>query len=120
MDTVLDPHNLPDTVLDAMGRDVGGFDFAIGRDAPLHIRDGHGSVAAESARGQRAVTAADYARIPAILNAPDAIVSAGVSGVGHPMVRIVKQIDDEKYTAAFELRAGRRTLAAQSLWIGKP
>ena len=48
------------------------------------------------------------------------IVSAGSSGVGHPIVRFIKEIGGESYTTAFELRAGRKTLAPQSFWIGRP
>lgn len=105
---------------EALGRDANGFDLSIGRDAPLHIHGHHGNVAAEAARGQRAVTAADFARLPQIVSHPDDIVPAGSSGVGHPIVRFIKEIDGENYTAAFELRAGRKTLALQSFWIGRP
>ena len=42
------------------------------------------------------------------------IVSAGSSGVGHPIARFIKEIGGESYTAAFELRTGRKTLALQS------
>lgn len=101
-------------------RDATGFDFSIGRDAPLHIRGSHGDAAAEAARGQRAVVAADYAYLPQIVNEPDDIIPAGSSGVGHPVVRFIKEISGEVYTAAFELRAGRKTLALQSFWIGRP
>lgn len=100
--------------------DAAGFDFAIGRDAPLHIRARHGDTATESLRGQRGVTADDYANLPTIVNAPDAIEAAGQSGVGRPVVRFIKEIGGEKFVAAFEVRTGRKMLALQSLWVGKP
>lgn len=108
------------TVQRLTGRDVAGFDLAIGRDAPLHIRGHHGDAASEALRGQRAIVAADYAHLPAIVDAPDAMEPAGLSDVGHPVVRFIKVIGGEKYSAAFELRTGRKMLALQSLWVGKP
>ncbi|MCE7932772.1 MAG: hypothetical protein DYH17_15540 [Xanthomonadales bacterium PRO6] len=107
-------------VAEKIGRKVDGFDFAVGRDAPIHIRATHGDSGAEGLRGQRAVMPKDYARLPLIVDDPDAIQPAGLSGVGHPIVRFIRVIDGEKFIAALEVRGGRKTLALQSLWIGKP
>lgn len=40
------------------------WDWTIDKNAPWHIRGGHGDAATEAPRGQRAITAADYALIP--------------------------------------------------------
>jgi hypothetical protein len=96
---------------------VDGFDFALDPYSVRHIRDEHGDEAVESRRGQRAVVAADYARLPALLSNPDEVVDGGRSNVGHRIVRYVKRIGDELYTAAFEIRTGRKMLALQSMWI---
>lgn len=79
-------------ISEALKRNASGFDFSIGRDAPLHIHGHHGNIAAEAARGQRAVTAADFARLPQIASHPDDIVPVGSSGVGHPIVRFIKRL----------------------------
>lgn len=47
------------------------YDWAVGQYAPLHIHKEHGDAATESARGQRAVTAEDYARIPGVIASAD-------------------------------------------------
>lgn len=60
-------------VKELVGKDVRGFDFALDRNAPLHIRKGHTDPDKEEPRGQRPITAEDYSRLPAILNAADLI-----------------------------------------------
>jgi hypothetical protein len=49
------------------------YDWTIGQYAPRHILKEHGDAPTEAARGQRAPTAEDYARIPEIISAPDRI-----------------------------------------------
>lgn len=97
--------------------DVALFDYSLDRSSVRHVLGEHGDKATEARRGQRAVTAMDYASLPKLLNAPDSMELGGVSDVGHPIVRITKQIDGELVTAAFEVRAKRKMLALQSLWI---
>lgn len=108
------------TIAQLKGMDVGGFDFALDRSAVGHVQLKHGNPGTEAARGQFPVTATDYARLPQMLNTPDAIEDAGNSDVGAPVIRISKQIDGRVYVAVFELRARRRTLALQSFWIRRP
>jgi hypothetical protein len=51
----------------------------------------------------------------------DRIEYGGTSDVGRPVVRVVKRIGDLEYWAVFEVRARRRMLALQTLWIrGRP
>jgi hypothetical protein len=97
--------------------DVSGYDYALDRDAVGHVRIEHGEDAVEVRRGQRAVTAADYRRLPAILNAPDAVEDAGASRIGTPLVRFVKKFGAEEYVAVFGVRRGRRMLGLQTMWI---
>jgi hypothetical protein len=49
------------------------YDWTIGQYAPRHILKEHGDASTEAARGQRAPTAEDYARIQEIISAPDRI-----------------------------------------------
>jgi hypothetical protein len=65
-----------ETVSDLTGADAVRselYDWTIGQYAPKHILKEHGDAPAEAARGQRAPTAEDYARIPEIISAPERI-----------------------------------------------
>lgn len=101
------------------GVSVAGFDYALDASVVGHVQRNHGDAKAEDRRGQRAVTAVDYAALPTLLNAPDRVEDAGVSDVGNPMVRYTKTIGGEMFVAAFEVRKKRRMLVLQSLWIRK-
>jgi hypothetical protein len=108
------------TIKDAINADVAGFDYALDRSTVRHVDSAHGDPKIEANRGQRAVIASDYAHLPLLLNAPDAIEAAGKSWrSGQPLVRVRKQIDGEEFTAVFELRRQRRMLALESLYIVK-
>ncbi|MHB1183387.1 MAG: PBECR3 domain-containing polyvalent protein [Desulfobulbia bacterium] len=104
-------------VAELKGLDAAGYDYALDASAVGHIRRKHGDVAGEGSRGQRAVTAEDYAGLPGMLNDPDRVEDGGLSDVGQPVVRYVKEIGGEIYTAAFEARKGRRMLSLISMWI---
>jgi len=97
--------------------DAALFDFSLDPAGVRHVMRSHGDAGREEARGQRAVTAADFALLPRIINAPDAVEDAGQSGIGAPLVRYVRRIGSETFTAVFAVRTGRRTLALQSLWV---
>ncbi len=96
----------------ATGIDARLYDYAVDPSAVLHVRRIHGSDAAEAERGQRAVTADDYAVLPELLNAPDAVKESD------GLLIYVKTIDGEKYQAVFEVRPKRRMLALKSMWVG--
>lgn len=103
-----------------VGRDVGGFDYAMDRNAINHVRRKHGDVAAEASRGQRAVVAADYARLPQVLSMPDAIEDAGASwSTGQTTVLLRRRFGGEEYVSVWEVREGRKSLALLSFWIRK-
>lgn len=96
---------------------VGGFDFALDASAVRHIQRQHGNDGAERRRGQRAVTQADYAQLPAILNDPDTVTDAGMNDAGMPLVRYQKEIGGELYSAVFGVRNRRRMLALSTLYV---
>ncbi len=108
------------TIAAATGVDVTGFDYAVDRSTVGHVQRKHGTPDAEAARGQVAVTATDYALLPALLNAPDWIEGGGLSDVGAPIVRAGKKIDGKLYVGVFEVRRGRKMLALLSFWIKGP
>lgn len=102
------------------GLDVGGYDYALDPSSVRHIRETHGEAQAESARGQRAVVAADYARLPALLNAPDVIEDGGLSWTAkRPLVKYRKHFGDEEWVLVLEVRSGRKMLVPDSLYIRK-
>lgn len=92
------------------------YDWAVDRNAVGHIARKHGDEAAEAARGQIAVTPADYAMLPLIVARPDEIVYGGVSDAGHPVVTLRRTLRGVRYEAVFEVRTGRRMLALQTMW----
>lgn len=97
--------------------DVSSFDYALDASSIRHVRDGHGDAKGEALRGQKAVTAQDYARLPELLNAPDSVVYAGVSRMAkRPLVKMTKRIDGVEYVALFEIRTGRKMLALETFY----
>lgn len=97
--------------------DVDGYDFALDASAVKHIQSHHGDGGSELLRGQRAVTANDYEALPSIVNAPDAIDDAGTDKAGAQLVRYQKQVDDDRYSAVFEVRKKRKMLVLKSYYI---
>ncbi|MBN2691079.1 MAG: hypothetical protein JXR43_04370, partial [Burkholderiaceae bacterium] len=81
----------------------------------------HGDDTAEARSGQTGVRAQDYALLPRIIQEADRLEYGGLSDVGRPVVRAIRQIGDLEYWAVFEVRERRRMLALQSMWIrGRP
>lgn len=99
------------------GVDVALFDFSLAPSDIRHVRRQHGDAATEALKGQRAIVADDYARLPALLSQPDAIEDAGTSEIGELLVRLVKRVGDERINAVFALRRGRRTLTLKTMFI---
>jgi len=106
------------TGVDAVEREL--YDWTIDAYAPNHILGGHGDDAIEATSGQRAVTAADFGRVPEIIAGADRIEAAGKSRSNkNPLVRLYKRIGKEEYVTVFEVRAGRRMLALDTMYIIK-
>lgn len=98
--------------------DVRGFDFALDASTVRHVLKNHGNDAAERNRGQRAVTASDYAILPELLNDGTAWEDAGRAKLtGHPLVRRRLRVGDETWVAVFEIRKKRRMLALETLYV---
>ncbi len=93
------------------------YDFAVHRDAVRHVMARHGDPAVESARGQRAVTPADFGRLAQLLNAPDRVVAAAPREGRVPVLRFEKRFGDELHVALFEVRTGRRRLNLVTMWV---
>lgn len=107
-------------VTQAKGLEVVGFDFALDKSSVLHIHDEHGHPKKEANRGQRAVTAQDYARLPQLLNEGGKFEDAGNSWRSRqPLVRRRWVVGDEEWNATFEVRGGRKMLALETFYIRK-
>ena len=101
----------------ATGVDADGFDFALAPAGVRHAFNRHGDARIEATRGQRALTAADFARLPEILNAPDVVAYEGPAVDGTPTMRYEKTIGEERFTALFNILTGRRRLALATMWV---
>lgn len=95
-------------------RSVAGYDFALSRSGVRHAWRSHGEAARETPRGQIALKDADFARLPALLNAPDAVRLDGAE------IIIEKRMRGARITAIFEILRKRRTLALRSMRIYGP
>lgn len=100
------------------GLSVGGYDFSFDVSGTGHVFREHGDDAVELASGQRAVTAADFARLPAILSDPASISIVGTSDIGETIVQFSKTIGGERFVVRMAVRGSkRRTLALKTMFI---
>jgi len=93
------------------GGAVDGFDYAVDMSAPRHIFKEHGNEAAEEQRGQRAITPADYGRLPQVVASPDSIVQ------DDGKIILEKSFGEERQIAVFEILAKRKMLNLKSMRI---
>ena len=68
-------------------------------------------------RGQRALTAYDFGRLGALLNAPDTLKPADRKPGRGPRILLTKRFGDETLVAVFELLAGRRRRSLVMMWV---
>lgn len=103
------------------GLNVAGYDFAIERSAVGKIAKDHGTDATERPRGQRAVTADDWARLPELLNSYDTLTVAeqAARSTGLPLVEIRRQYANEEVVTVWEVRSGRRRrhMVLKTMWV---
>jgi hypothetical protein len=102
---------------DLLGERLDGFDWSVSEDAVRHVLDAHGTEATEAPRGQRAVTAADYARLPAILFRPESIARVPDSESGEKLVELTRLFDEELTTAVYAYLSRRRTMVLKTLFV---
>ncbi|MDP4033635.1 MAG: phage minor head protein [Pseudorhodobacter sp.] len=95
----------------------GVYDFVVDQDAVRHIMDRHANAAIEASRGQRALVAADFARLAQLVEMPDQVGLADrVAGHG-PIIRFEKRFGSEMLVAFFDIRTRRRRLALVTMWV---
>ena len=105
------------TIADMTKVRVAGYDFALDAYSVRHVQDKHGTASTESSRGQRAVTADDFSKLPEVLNAPDKIIDGGKTEQGRDTLQYIKNIDGATYNAVYEIRTGRKMLVLLTFWI---
>ena len=109
--------DVAELIKDATGLDVEGYDHTIDSFAIRHINSQHGDSKTEENRGQVAVTEEDIKRIPEIIANPDNI-ERGVTNQGKDAIVYSKRFNG---TICYveEVRAGRRNLAAETMYKKK-
>ena len=107
-----------DFVRETYGKEIEGFDFSISGSAVRHVQATHGNDTIEAKRGQRGVTAADYAVLPRMLGNPDEVLAAETSRIGENLVELRYRDAGETYVAIFAVGGKqRRTLALKTFYI---
>lgn len=96
-----------------LGVDATGYDFALSKSAVRHVIKRHGEGGTDLLRGQRPVTAADFAALLDLLAAPDTVTASGSELVYE------KRIANGKIRAIFARLAKRRMVSLVSFWIMK-
>lgn len=82
-----------------------------------HTFKKHGNPKVEAARGQKAITAADYSEIREITSRPDHVVLGADSGNnGEPRIVFTKRIGADTYTYVGEIRRGKRRIDMVTMW----
>ena len=95
--------------------DVRGFTHTVDPDAARHAFKAHGSGETEAARGQVALTAEDWARIPEILRAPDAVQVVGTTKRGVPLIGYWKRYNGH-HVYVEQTLTGKGRLAAVTMY----
>jgi hypothetical protein len=101
-------------VAKATGHNLDGFRPVVDTHAMWHVLKMHGG-AAEAKRGQKSISASDFAHIPSILSAPDSISGAGLTRIGREAVAFEKSLEGWHFRAVMEIRTGRKELALVSM-----
>jgi hypothetical protein len=99
--------------------DPGGLSLALDHDYTRHALHTHGSEKTETARGQRAITPADFAKLPQVLEAAISIVPGDPpkSANGAPRWEVMADFDGERWTVVLEVRRKQGMLVPYTLWI---
>lgn len=99
----------------ATGLDVSGMAHTVDSFAMRHAHKQHGNPQSEALRGQGAVTAEDWAKIPEIVSQYDEVKHAGKDKAGNDLLQYRKRYNGTTYFVE-EVRNKRGELAAKTLW----
>lgn len=100
------------------GLDISGWSHSIAESDIRHIMKRHGDEASQEKLGQRAVTKADFEKLPEILSNFDSIQYEGLNNEHHHSFIVRKKLNGEIYCAQ-EVRTGRKKLVVKTMWIKK-
>lgn len=92
---------------------IQGFDWAIGKYAPIHINNEHGDVSTEAPRGQRVPVSNDYGMLPQIILEPDKLWTEDDGKT----VLIEKTIGLDRYLIAWAIQNKRKMVALISMRV---
>lgn len=101
------------------GLDIKGYEHSIDVSAIKHIIKKHGNQSREQARGQVAITEKDIISIPSVVSNPDFIVFGTKTSSGLDGILYVKTMPDGTTNYVEEVRTGKNTLSAKSMWKQK-
>lgn len=97
-----------------LGVDVRGFKHSASNQAMRHVLEKHGNPAIELARGQKAVTEADFLRLPQIVKAAGPIRRA--KWAGPPRIQFSATVGEDRYEYVGEVRRKQRRIDMITMW----
>lgn len=103
-------------IRDDRGLDVSLFDFSLSPDEVAHVRREHGDAAIEQRRGQRAITPADFDKLPALLGGTPRYVGQSASR-DLPVFEIAALFDGEEVVTRWEYWRRRRTFTLLNFFV---
>lgn len=98
-----------------LGMDFTGFKHQVDADGIRHALKNHGDAKREAQRGQIAVTADDFGRIPEIVADYDSVELVGKDSNGNDLIRYRKAFNGTTYYVE-EVRRKRGELTIKTLW----
>jgi len=112
------PEDLAARIKKDTGAELKGYNFSISENEIRKIFKSHGSKATEAPRGQRAITEADIASIPKIVQNPDKIILDNMLYNGKPAIKFVKTINGRTTVVSY-VSDRHSDLAVQTMYSGK-
>jgi hypothetical protein len=112
------PEDMAARIKKDTGAEVKGYNFSISENEIRKIFKSHGSEATEAPRGQRAITEADIASIPKIVQNPDKIILDNMLYNGKPAIKFVKTINGRTTVVSY-VSDRHSDLAVQTMYSGK-
>jgi hypothetical protein len=97
--------------------DLSLFDLAIDASAVRHIDAHHGTGSVEHARGQLAIAADDYAKLPTIVEHGTWATAPASRRSGEEAIQIVYRVGDVEYVTIWDVRRGARSLALKTFYV---
>lgn len=95
------------------------YDYRMTPDAVRHVLARHGSAETEAPRGQRAVTPEEFAMLPQVLSAPEAITGPDRTDIGETLVHLTRSIEGARYTVTLAINRRYRSLSLKTMYIGE-